>query len=252
MAKLYNLARVTTETTGSGPITLGSAVSGYLSFENAGAQSGDVVTYGIRDSSNSEVGRGTYTSGSDGDFLSRDTVTKSTNSNNKISLSGSAEVYITVLAEDIWLVSYKDSLSSLGLDQNRNTAGTYTYAAQNIRVVRPILLDAVLWDIRIAGNYTLTIRDAEDNILYTILVEGIGNGSEDVVFALSPNVVIPPGGYILRLTVSGAAVLWSDRNSNTDYFFSPFDILGQINYGGTPSNYRAPLRLRYYDSEMNI
>lgn len=98
MARLYNLARVTTSTTGTGTITLGAAVSGYLTFALAGASDGDIVAYGIKDGANSEVGTGTYTSA--GTTLTR-TVTKSTNSNTAISLSGSAEVFITARAEDI-------------------------------------------------------------------------------------------------------------------------------------------------------
>jgi hypothetical protein len=98
MAKLYNLARMTSATTGTGTITLGSAVSGFLTFAAAGVADGDVVSYGIKDGANSEVGTGTYTAS--GTTLTR-TVTKSTNSNAAISLSGSAEVYITLRAEDV-------------------------------------------------------------------------------------------------------------------------------------------------------
>jgi hypothetical protein len=98
MSKLYNLARMTTATTGTGTITLGSAVSGFLSFSGAGVADGDVVSYGIKDGANSEVGTGTYTAS--GTALTR-TVTKSTNSNAAISLSGLAEVYITLRAEDV-------------------------------------------------------------------------------------------------------------------------------------------------------
>ena len=36
MGKLYNLARMTTATVGTGTIALGAAVSGYLTFANAG------------------------------------------------------------------------------------------------------------------------------------------------------------------------------------------------------------------------
>jgi hypothetical protein len=92
MAKLYNLARMTTATTGTGTITLGSAVSGYLSFASAGVQNGDTVTYAIKDGSNSEIGEGVYTTS--GTTLTR-SVIKSTNSDTAISLSGSAEVFIT-------------------------------------------------------------------------------------------------------------------------------------------------------------
>lgn len=95
---LYNLARMTTATTGTGTITLGSAVAGFLSFASAGVTDGATVTYAIKDGSNSEMGRGTYTSS--GTTLTR-TVLKSTNSNTAISLSGSAEVVITAAAEDL-------------------------------------------------------------------------------------------------------------------------------------------------------
>jgi len=97
MPRGYNLARMTTATTGTGTITLGSAVAGYLSFAGAGANDGQTVSYAIRDGSNSEVGRGVYTSS--GTTLTR-SVLKSTNSNNAISLSGTAEVTISPLADD--------------------------------------------------------------------------------------------------------------------------------------------------------
>jgi hypothetical protein len=94
---LYNLARVTTATTGTGTITLGSAVNGFRTFAQAGVTNGATVTYSIRDGSQSEIGRGVYT-------LSGTTLTRSvlisTNSNAAINLSGSAEVMITAAAED--------------------------------------------------------------------------------------------------------------------------------------------------------
>jgi hypothetical protein len=92
MAKLYNLARMTTATAGTGAITLGSAVSGYLTFAAAGVSNGETVTYGIKDGSGSEIGEGVYTAS--GTTLTR-SVIKSTNSDSAISLSGSAEVFIT-------------------------------------------------------------------------------------------------------------------------------------------------------------
>lgn len=96
-AKLFNLARMSTATTGTGTITLGSAVAGFLSFATAGVANGDTVTYAIKDGANSEIGRGVYTA--TGTTLSR-SVLKSTNANAAISLSGAAEVFITAAAED--------------------------------------------------------------------------------------------------------------------------------------------------------
>lgn len=98
MAKLYNLARMTTATTGTGTITLGAAVSGYLTFAQAGVANGDVIDYAIKDGGNSEHGTGTYTAS--GTTLTR-TVTKSTNGNAAINLSGTAEVFISPRAETL-------------------------------------------------------------------------------------------------------------------------------------------------------
>jgi hypothetical protein len=98
MAKLYNLARMTTATTGTGTITLGAAVSGYLTFSQSGVTDGTTVSFGINDGANSEIGTGVYTASET--TLTR-TVTKSTNSNAAITLSGTAQVFITPRAEDI-------------------------------------------------------------------------------------------------------------------------------------------------------
>lgn len=96
-AKLYNLARMTTATTGTGTITLGSAATGFISFATAGVSDGESITYAIEDGNNREIGRGTYTAA--GTTLTR-SVLKSTNAGSAISLSGSAQVFITDAAED--------------------------------------------------------------------------------------------------------------------------------------------------------
>lgn len=98
MAVLKNRAKMSTSTTGTGTITLGSAEDGYQSFADAGVANGDVVRYVIEDGNNFEIGTGTYTSS--GTTLSR-TVSESSNSDAAINLSGSATVFIGAAAEDV-------------------------------------------------------------------------------------------------------------------------------------------------------
>ena len=98
MAVLKNRAKMSTSTTGTGTITLGSAEDGYQTFADAGVANADVVRYVIEDGSNFEIGTGTYTSS--GTTLSR-TVSESSNSDAAINLSGSATVFIGATAEDI-------------------------------------------------------------------------------------------------------------------------------------------------------
>jgi hypothetical protein len=115
MAKLFNLAKMTTSTTGAGTISLGTAVSGFLSFSAAGAANADVLSYGISDGANSEVGFGTY--GTAGTTLARTTIINSTNSGSAIDLSGTAVVFITPLRQDISSDGWLPIL------------GTFTYAS---------------------------------------------------------------------------------------------------------------------------
>lgn len=129
MTKLVNLARVTTTTTGTGTVTLGGAVSGYLTFAQAGVANGDTVWYSLRDANGgAEVGIGTYTGA--GTTLSRDTVLRSTGAANtgKISLSGSAEVIVTFLAETLAPIAISGSASDLstGTIPSGRVSGGYT------------------------------------------------------------------------------------------------------------------------------
>lgn len=125
MAKLSNLARMTTATTGAGTITLGVAVTGYLTFALAGVADGDTVSYGISDGSGGEVGTGVYTAS--GTTLSR-TPTASTNGNAAISLSGTAQVFVTARAEDL-------------NDASRFTAGTLPLARRGYTMPDVIVED---------------------------------------------------------------------------------------------------------------
>lgn len=104
MAILYNRARMSTATTGTGTITLVAASTGYASFAEAGVQNGDTVSYCIEDGNNFEVGRGVYASAGltltrPGPLLSK--IAGEAASSSPLSLSGSATVFLTALAEDL-------------------------------------------------------------------------------------------------------------------------------------------------------
>ena len=98
MAVLVNRAKMSTSTTGTGTITLGSAEDNYQTFADAGVANADYVRYVIEDGNNWEIGKGVYTSS--GTTLTR-VVEESNNSNNAINLSGSAIVFIGTASSDI-------------------------------------------------------------------------------------------------------------------------------------------------------
>ena len=97
MVTLVNRAKVNTATTGTGTLTLGSAVDGYQTFADAGVADADVVRYVIEDGANWEIGTGTYTA--TGTTMSR-TPSESSNAGAAISLSGSAVVYVAMSAAE--------------------------------------------------------------------------------------------------------------------------------------------------------
>lgn len=95
MTKLVNRAKITTATTGTGTITLGSAVDGYQTFAAAGVVNSDVVRYTIEDGDAWEIGSGTYSTGT----LTR--VLDESSTGSLLNLSGDAVVYVTAAGEDI-------------------------------------------------------------------------------------------------------------------------------------------------------
>ena len=101
MVKLVNRAKMTTSTTGTGIVALGSAETGFQTFADAGVVDGDLVRYVIEDGNAFEIGSGTYTAS--GTTLSR-TVSESSNSDNALNLTGSAKVFISATAEDMAFV----------------------------------------------------------------------------------------------------------------------------------------------------
>ena len=98
MVKLVNRAKMTTATTGTGTITLGSAVDGFQTFAAAGVANADVVRYVIEDGDAWEIGTGTYTA--TGTTLSRSPV-ESSIGGGAITLTGEAVVFVGAVEADL-------------------------------------------------------------------------------------------------------------------------------------------------------
>jgi hypothetical protein len=139
MTKFVNRAKMTTATTGTGTITLGSAVDGFQTFANAGVANADVVRYVIEDGTAWEIGSGTYTA--TGTTLTR-TVDESSNADSAINLSGSAVVYVTASASDVM------NTSNPAVASGTITEDVTTTITVNGSLLSPYVIDPSLGSIQ--------------------------------------------------------------------------------------------------------
>ena len=263
MAKLYNLARMTTATVGTGTITLGSAVSGFLSFAGAGVSDGDTITYAIKDGSNSELGRGVYTSS--GTTLTRNVI-KSTNSNTAISLSGTAQVAISPAAEDFPGVGTSTPFLShaspvqIGLSasvaSNLLTVALKGNDGSDATSSRPIMIPfrdstiangGVTWvnvtsSLSISTNATGATLGTSNSVPFRLWVVAFNN-SGTVVLALwqavtggaSPTAIasLNPFGVASSTAISGSATAAATfyTPNGTTVTSKSYCVLGYVEYG---------------------
>ena len=126
--RFLDRAKETTTTTGSGSITLGGAVDGFVAISGIG--NGNSTYYTITENNDFEVGIGTYSSA--GNTLSRSEVFSSSNSDNsKINLGGGATVFITYSADRV-VSRTSGNYVGIGVDPEYRTCGIGTQLYETI------------------------------------------------------------------------------------------------------------------------
>lgn len=111
----------TTNTTGTGTLTLNGAADGFQSFSAVG--DGNTTYYAIVSTNDWEIGIGTYTAS--GTTLSRDTVLESSNSGNLLNITGTSDVFVTYPAEKS---GHKDETNTIYSEQVGASNGLFVNA----------------------------------------------------------------------------------------------------------------------------
>ena len=139
----------TTTTSGTGSITLGGAVGGFVSFDSAIGE-GNKTYYVIENDTKWEIGVGTYSSGS----LSRDTVLSSSSGGGKISLSGVSFVFVA-LPSSKTVVKDEDGSFNLDADISTDNISVEKYSLLNdITATGDIISSGLLTMVRTtSGNF---------------------------------------------------------------------------------------------------
>lgn len=123
--KFADRAWMSTATTGTGTITLGSAVTNYQSFAAGGVADKDVIHYTIVDGAAWEIGYGVYTSS--GTTLTRVLLSSSTGS--LLNLSGAASIFVDITSHVIQLVSGRNRIINGAMEIDQRNVGVSVNAS---------------------------------------------------------------------------------------------------------------------------
>ena len=266
MAKMLNRAKMSVTSTGTGTLTLGSAVLGFQTFANAGVANADTISYAIEDGTNWEIGTGTYTSS--GTTLSR-TVTRSfdgtTYGTSPISVTTSAQVFATALAADLVVTGGAAGTplsitltNGTGLPLTTGVTGTLpvanggtgvttsTGSGNNVLSTSPTLVTPILGTPTSGNLANCTFPTLNQNttgtaagLSATLAVASGGTGvttstgTGSVVLSTSPTLVTPVLGTPTSGNFSTGTFTWPTFNQNTTGTAAGLSATLAVTSGGT-------------------
>jgi len=249
-------AKMTTATTGTSSVIVGSAVDGYQSFADAGVTDGDYIKYTIEDANgNWEVGTGYFDTNVTRLFRSSSYfVDDSSSGGSLISLSGDAVIYATTshheaASRQLVASGTVSNQSSLSYDWARGTSKYYSSTAERNFSKYELLLDRLtpVSDARIylrirypntnTGNYTSS-GSYQGQYIETSGGTDYANSSSSSVHYLSRYTNI--GGSTSESGWSGSITFMTNRDEyGVDQTQQTHSVGGYISSSGAPITHQA-------------
>ena len=155
-----------TNTTGTGTLTLTGATAGFQTFAAVGNAS--TTYYAILNGNNWEVGLGTYTAS--GTTLSRDTVLSSSNAGAALNLSGGSDVFCTYPSEKAVFLNSSDVIEGTNVVVAGNIAA-------NAVTTDKIINDAVT-DVKILNDAVTTNKIADAAVITAKIADNAVNATK--------------------------------------------------------------------------
>lgn len=158
---LADRVRETTDTTGTGAVTLDGAVTAFQTFlAGIGDANQTYYTISAQLLNEWEVGIGTYTASTD--TLSRDTVLSSSNAGALVNFSvGTKDVFVTQPAERTVFVDLFNAVRGANNANANMAVGVYSAQAEGVFVVPPQANGLSLGPLNIGPGSSITVSDGQ-------------------------------------------------------------------------------------------
>lgn len=198
---LVDLVKITAKNTGTGAITLGSAVEGYRGIE--ALTNAQVYSYAIQQNGAWEVGRGTYLAS--GTQLSR-SVLYSSNGGTPINMQPGAQISFVVLAEDLGVVSLAAQVQTSS-DAVASALATVLAAQTDVAAKQTATTASANLAASSAG--ALSVLNSVPSALpyeVTNITGGIGTGTGGTNGTYAGGVSGGPVGFMWTYTIAAGAL----------------------------------------------
>jgi hypothetical protein len=178
---LGNRVLETTETTGTGTVTLAGAVSGFQTFANGGLTNADTTYYCITSGVAWEVGLGTYASV--GPTLARTTILASSSGGAAITLAGTSNVFCVYPSSKSVYLDASGNVAGYNLTTgtiNSTTVGATTPATgafTTLTATGAVVFGTGDGTASVTGNTVRSASSAGTNLTGASLTLSAGNGT---------------------------------------------------------------------------